>query len=649
MTRPGDEAAGPDAVAASRHRGLGPAGDRALGAVTASVVVTLTAFVWSDGLGIYDTRKELAYLQRAHLDGWWGALRSYWWSPSGNVSWYPAVSHSHEYAAIPETTALGPLGMLGAVMSPTSAYRVFVALHAVAALIGLFVLVRALVSRGIVGHADRAVWILGSALVLGPFVPQHVAIGYLPWATFWLLPIALAGLTVADRVRGSAMTALAVGVMVLEGGTHIAFLVSPVLLGWAAALAVLERRWQPLARLAVAGVGAGFVGAARILATMQRYGGFEQPLVPAFGVRSLIGSWFRLPVTWGDGAGATLSAIDPIPSWDGDVFVAPVLAVAAASAVWLIGTRFASRRAPSAAGRRRATAAVLLGCVAALVYLFAVRSTYASVVDLVDAVSGSAASTLRSLEKYPFRFAVPGFALVGLAGMLLADRIPAPAGADSGRGAGRSAPVVGGLGVLVCAAGLVGVVVGAAGDRTWAGTNGPADPRQVLVFAGLGVFALGLALVATRHRSWVTTLAVGVLVAGSAGVSSVWWGLGTSTGYDPPVDVGDAPLVPSAGGRIEIGSRTLTVSSGAEASVLALRIPPGDVDSMRVDGGRFEREVDGGVESLRCPARRRCTVTVDPPALGAPVAVTALAGVGLLTVVVVPAERRRLRGRTRSG
>jgi hypothetical protein len=645
VTRAGWRPAAQLAAAAGAARSVWIRQDPATRMMSLVVAIYSLSYLLNGGTGIYDTHKDLAYITHTKDLGLMHSLGAYWWAPSSSISWYPAIAQSHDFVAIPETTLFSPLTPLVAVVSAQTYFKVFVVAHAIAGLAGCRLLTQAVRRRWSIGNPAVPMLVLGSVVILGPFVPQHIAIGYLPWATFWLLPILLYGLAARDRWHGTAVAALTLGVVILEGGSHVAFLMLPVLVGWVVADALLTRNGDGAFRAGLMLVLGAGVSAVRLLPTAARFADFHQAIQPAFGVGQLVSSLFHFPVTWGVGSYSTIAEVRAVPAWDATVFMAPIVTVAG---VWC--TR--SLVMMGHWSRRTLTIVALLAC-SAITFALALNGVYESVVDSLRHVSRSLPPRLAAAEKYPFRLAVPACVLLAVAAMLALDSI---GGGHRVRSRPKSAERVYrrltqisgsmratyGVGLLLTIAGAVVILVGALHGRAWVDFSGPADPRQALIWVGVGLVAAGVVVITVPRVSVLLVL----LVLGSTLASMSWWALGTSARKNPGTDIADATLAASpVTATLHIGERTLRLSTARQPGSVAVQIPPGDATAARLSSGTFTRDPSGAITGFACPAQATCTLRIQKPPLAVPFALSvAVAGV-LLGVI---ASRRPRRGRIAS-
>ena len=614
-------------------------------------VVSLT-YLLAGGTGIYDTQKELAYIAHVQHVGLWHAFSAYWWAPSPSISWYPAIAQSHDFVSNPETTLFSPLTPLCFVMSAAAYLKLWLVAHLVAGFVGCCCFATALHKRGITHSREVPLAFLTFVVVLGPFVPQHIAIGYMTWGTFWLLPVVLYGLSEPERWLGTAVAALTFGLIIDEGGSHVAYLTFPVLVGWAVAEWLVTRRPEAVRRTALMLVLGGGVSAIRVILSADRYSKFHQPVQPAFSISNLLASLFHFPVTWGSAMPGTLVAqIGSVPSWDGQVFTGPVLVIALGSFAAVVLRRGWSSRT---------SAVAFLIALAGLVLTVAVDRVYVSLLSALGNVSPSLSSQLAAAEKYPFRMVAPASYLLGLAAMLGIDslsrrrerscaepaRVVVPPGRrfrDRATWIASGSRVAVPFGLLLIIGGAVVLVIGADRKPAWIDFIGSVDSRQALIWIAASLIGCGaLALMARRFR---LLLAMLVLVSIPASVS--WWALGTAA-HHRASEINDAPIAqisaPSGSSKVRLGERTVRLTTATRAASLAVTIPPGDVSAASVANGKFTKSATGGITGITCPPRTTCTIRIVRPSLLLPFAFSALVSLALLVVVGLELLRARRRG-----
>jgi hypothetical protein len=566
-------------------------------ALPIAFLLPFAVYVVAPGLGIYDTIKELTYLSWIRTEGL-HSLTAYWWAPPTGIAWYPAIAHSHDFLAIPETVLFSPMILLLTVVAPGVFYKLFVAVHAAVGLAACWHLARRLT---IIGLVQSDVFpILAGLFIAGPAVIQHEAIGYLPWATFFLLPALLSAVTLERWSHALLAGGLVVGITVLEGGSHELTMMLAVSLPWSIALSV-KRGLRPVLSIAGILLTGGLIAAPRLLTTAARYGNFTQSLQAGFRPGELATAPFAFPITYGKAAYTVLGQITTVPSWDARVFFAPVLLGAALAAVWTLTRR----------GRISARIwwiAAVLATAAALELVIAIDGVAYRSIQFLDAVSRSLADSAVSAEKYPYRIAVPGFELIGLAAILVIGNLR--------RGSWRmTTPWTLAAFVALLVASLV---LEAAAYGRGSQTFGHAGSASSFVFWGVALVSVAL-LVASRRVAMVET----ILIAAMWLASASWFGLAVSTPLTEP-----APSV--VGASSPVSDRTLRFTS--------ITVPSGDVAALTVDGDTWRTIGSDQSVAIQCEQVDACRASLATLPL-APGIVISLATLAALVALFVLGRR----------
>lgn len=332
------------------------------------------------GVGIYDTEKELAYIEQISRTWRTGELH---WSPPSSLLRFPAIRYSDSFIGNPETWLMSPLSPLALVLSPARFIKlVSFVMFAVGVL-------------GAVKMRDRFDWddhqftVFTVAFFASPIVVQHLAIGYLPWLNLFLFPW-LMYFAASERTRTHAIGVGAViGLTVMQGGIH------PGL--WFAFLYALYMLWQSrFATLLSTAAVSLVVAAPRIAATAMTYGEFSQAFQSGYGLGPFF-FWAIIPPVFISEATryVFLQAVWSVPAWDGGIYWGPVLVL-----VGILLWRRPKLRVLRTDQGQLSERALVVSILVLVVFSF---------YSIFENTLGQFPILGAGLEKYPYRFMIPAY------------------------------------------------------------------------------------------------------------------------------------------------------------------------------------------------------------------------------------------------
>jgi hypothetical protein len=270
----------------------------------------------SEKVGIYDWQKDAAYLHYIRTSfADFNTIPYFWWKKIENVAWYPAVRHTSNFVAIPETILFSPLSPLLCLMSEIHFYKFWVFAHVIAGAFGCMLLGKKLSWNDI---QFRTFSIL---FFLSPIVIQHLALGYLSWVNLLLFPWIVIFVWEENRLIGVLGLSIVLGWILLEGGIHVfvwfaSFIVITIL-----TLSYLERDWASILQLPFCFSLVALLAWARVYPSAEVFADFSQPFQAGYNPINFL-VWGLLPPLF-------FPLVENIfikevwfgvPSWDGAVF-----------------------------------------------------------------------------------------------------------------------------------------------------------------------------------------------------------------------------------------------------------------------------------------------------------------------------------------
>jgi hypothetical protein len=383
------------------------------GIILLAVFVLYGLFFISSDVGIYDWKKELAYFEYIRLSFVrHGTLPLLWWSKEASP--YPAMNHTGIFIANPETFLFSPFIFLSYLVSASRCIKILVCLHVAIGVVGSY----ALALRCSMSAWQRQVFL--TSVLLSPFVMQHIAIGYTPWVNIfwfpWLLFFWLGG-----GVGGFVGQGAVYAIMLLQGGTHVFAWCFTLFLLIALFRSTWNQRVAPLFSHVALLLPIGALAAARILPTAAVFKTFQQGLEPGYGARSFL-NWALTPLPLTDVFSQLDKVIEGVPVWDGAFFwglVLPLFFVCCCK--YFLGEssqdgprsvrertkEMLQGRAGEEAEARLDTSGVYFAVTTVVLLVFSLNGVYAGFANAIASVWDS--GLLRSVEKYPYRWAAPAY------------------------------------------------------------------------------------------------------------------------------------------------------------------------------------------------------------------------------------------------
>jgi hypothetical protein len=357
----------------------------------ALVIWSDSRFLWSDGVGLYDWRKELHYYHYfvASLQEF-GELPLSFIAVPVDIAWYPVMRQTASYWASPETVVFSPLVPFGPWLSAIAFMKASLAFHLVVATAGIFWLA----ARLGIGAAGGLVL---SMLTAGnPWLMQHEAIGYTPWMAAAYVPL-IAALLVGQPRRWHLAVASALGALLLyQGAVHVFFWLTEAMLALAVVKTLRGMDARPLRVALQVAAGAVILALPRLVAIGSTMGGLVRMPTSTYG-------------SLGDLLGLLTDTTSPVfpanPSqhthgtilFDASCFMGWWLL--AIGVLLVLAHPLLGRAFPAAPTRR-----LDLVVVAVLFVALGWQGVWAGVVDVLPGASAQA---------YPYRFlAVAGFLLI---------------------------------------------------------------------------------------------------------------------------------------------------------------------------------------------------------------------------------------------
>ena len=278
-------------------------------------------FSLSEGLGILDWDKEVAYLEYIHQ-----SFRSFdaapliRWNTPREFIHYPAISHTGSFVGNPETLLFSPFIPLLLFLSPVGFVKVFVFLHF---LIGL---------AGVIGLGRRLKWqplqvrVFACLILCSPIVIQHLAIGYTPWINLFFFPwltFFLLGGRWPVRVVGVGFV---LSLILLQGGIHPFLLLSGFFVLYSVFRAIRGQTWRDLIQAPLVAFVVFFFSAARILPTVQAFWNYRQDVGVGYDLSGFL-FWALTPPVFSPGWKEYFigKPWEGVPAWDGGIYWGPAL------------------------------------------------------------------------------------------------------------------------------------------------------------------------------------------------------------------------------------------------------------------------------------------------------------------------------------
>jgi len=368
--------------------------------ITAGILSLI--FLLDTRIGIYDWGKEIAYFNfiKTSLTQY-HSLPLFWWNSQGYGA-YPAISVSSFFLANPETYALSPFIFLLYWMDTLVFMKLLAGLFC-----GLGIL-------GILKLGQKLQWkpnqqrIFAALFLFSPIVVQHLAIGYFPWLNIYLFPWLLFFLIEEKTIMAVLGAAAVLALVLLQGGLH-PFVWFSIFLGIFYLVHFLQKPafktiLTVIAILALT-ILLSFV---RLSTSMQTFADFQQRFFNGYSLSGFV-RWSLSPPIF---TPADMDDIEPyiesydngVPYWDGAIYWGGVLPMAFIALPILVNKRFS--KSPVGTVKFQ-TEIFAIGISALVMTILSFGNLYQTlIVPVSDFLKLPA---LQGMEKYPFRFAIPGY------------------------------------------------------------------------------------------------------------------------------------------------------------------------------------------------------------------------------------------------
>lgn len=359
------------------------------------------AFAVSPAVGILDWRKEIAYFEFIRTSiGTFRSLPWFWWNRPIFLAAYPAADYSSSFIANPETMLFSPFTPLLLTLEALPYIKLLVVVHCLIGIAGCFAL-RARLHWG--SHQLRVYLIL---FLLSPFIIQHLAVGYTPWLNLYFFPwliFFMADDAVIRRILGIAGV---LGLVLLQGGSHVALWFALLLVMCAILKTILDRTPSHLIELVAVAIVTALLSFVRLYATVPVYGEFRQFFAAGYEPLSFLFWSLFPPLLVPPLAGLLTSTVwMGVPAWDAGLFWGASIVLTAVLVMNFSryqGQGRTSKRGPISSSL---LTSVFIASLALLVLSF--DSLFAGLIRILAAVVP--VGPLEAAEKYPFRLALPAF------------------------------------------------------------------------------------------------------------------------------------------------------------------------------------------------------------------------------------------------
>ena len=361
--------------------------------------IVYLAYTLSEGFGIYDWQKEIAYFQyiRESLLSF-HTIPYFWWNTLDAIASYPAIAHTSNFIGNAETWLFSPFTPVLMLLHEIAFIKFLIFIHFLIGMAGVLVL------RQQLRWNDLQFRIYSILFFFSPLIIQRLSVGYTPWLNLFFFPWIIYFIAHRDAILRVLGTSIVLALVLLQGGTHPFVWFASFVLLYFVLNAFLQRDWRCLFQLfCILGV-AFFLSLIRIYSTAQAYGDFHQHFQAGYNPLNFL-FWALIPPVLIPPFDAFFMKMVWLgaPSWDAGLFWGAALPM-----LVILLMRY---RKYKDKGSRRDTAVALnftsLLITSSVLFFFSFFSSLESIVKGINGIYYI--PFLEGVEKYPFHFAIPAF------------------------------------------------------------------------------------------------------------------------------------------------------------------------------------------------------------------------------------------------
>lgn len=349
-------------------------------------------FLVSDNIGIFDWKKEIAYFQyiRTCLKSY-NELPYFWWCIPENVSWYPAVAHTHNFIGNPETMLFSPFTPLLLYINAIQYIKCLFLIHLLIGIIGIFFLKKQLCWSNVQFR------LFISLFLFSPIIIQHIAIGYTPYINLYFFPWFIFFLSKSNRISKCTGLSALLSIVLLQGGAHIFVFLFSILFSYSCITSLIEKRIVPLTDILLITFFVFTLSFVRIYSSVFVYDDFVQNLQYGYSALNFL-FWtlippvliyfFELPFVYIE--------MQRVPSWDGGLFW---------GISFLLFLKIIFNKKRTYVTNKINMEALLFTSI--VLFILSFFSIYEKLVIILQYITNT--NFFTSVEKYPFRYMIPAY------------------------------------------------------------------------------------------------------------------------------------------------------------------------------------------------------------------------------------------------
>lgn len=372
--------------------------------ILASIVYAVYSL--STNVGVMDWRKELTYfnyIKTSLVD--YNMFPYLWWEKLNNIDWYPAISATAVFIAIPETPVFSPIIPLIMIMSVVGFIKLYMFLIFIIGVVGVVKLKKRLNWNDIQFRTYCTMYLFS------PIIMQHLAIGFSPWINLFLFPWFIYFLAEKKVMKSAIGIAGTLALALLQGGIYIFIWFMMIFLLYSLISLITERNWEIALRIILVPLFALLLALVRIYSTANAYADFTRVWFETNGYNPFNFLFYALIPT------VTIEPIDllfwtdlfmiGIPQHDGGIFWGLIVIM-----VLVMVFRFKEIFKKDKKSQSRINYKAMF-FTATIIFIFSFFSVWAAIMRTIQSLIYL--PFFESIKNYGFRWAIPaylGFTLV---------------------------------------------------------------------------------------------------------------------------------------------------------------------------------------------------------------------------------------------
>ncbi len=372
--------------------------------ILASIVYAVYSL--STNVGVMDWRKEVTYfnyIKTSLVD--YNMFPYFWWEKLTNIDWYPPISATAVFIAIPETPVFSPIIPLIMIMSVVGFIKLYMFLIFIIGVVGVVKLKKRLNWNDIQFRTYCAMYLFS------PIIMQHLAIGFSPWINLFLFPWFIYFLAEKKVMKSAIGIAGTLALALLQGGIYIFIWFMMIFLLYSLISLITERNWDIALRIILVPLFALLLALVRIYSTANAYADFTRVWFETNGYNPFNFLFFALIPT------VTIKPIDllfwtdlfriGIPQHDGGIFWGLIVIM-----VLVMVFRFKEIFKKGTKSQNTINYLAMF-FTATIIFIFSFFSVWAAIMRTIQSLIYL--PFFESIKNYGFRWAIPaylGFTLV---------------------------------------------------------------------------------------------------------------------------------------------------------------------------------------------------------------------------------------------